>query len=83
MSSSFLTQIQINDTIEMMQTFNCLIFGEHFYAGLGNGDFNMATGELVGQKISDKLQFWYQGFSNFVLGDELNPEPIARFVLDN
>jgi len=55
MSSSFLTQIQINDTIEMMQTFNCLIFGEHFYAGLGNGDFNMATGELVGQKISDKL----------------------------
>lgn len=54
-SSSYLTQIQVNDTIEMMKTFNCLIFGEHFYAGLGDGDFDMGTGELVGQKTSDML----------------------------
>ena len=42
----------------------------------------MESGKLTNINEIDKLAFWYQNFSHFILSGLPQPEPIPRFVMD-
>lgn len=66
-SASYLTQNQIQDTIDVCKNINANCFSHTFYISLKSGAFNMQSGTLQNNQEIDKLSIWYQDFSYFVL----------------
>lgn len=81
-SSSYLTQNQIRDTIEMGEYLKCNYFPYPFYINLRSGAFNMETGQLTSPQELDRLALWYQDYSYFVISGKPHPDPPVRFIMN-
>ncbi len=79
-SASYLTQNQITDAVEMGGYVKSNYYPTPFYISLRDQGFNMEDGMLVDTEEIDRLAFWYQGFTHFVLSGEDHPEPLPRFI---
>lgn len=79
MSSSFLTENQIQDVEEICKLNHANVYQKSMYVNLKTNPFN-ATGELTSAEECNRLAYWYQGFSNFVISGLPNP-PEVSFIL--
>ena len=79
-SASYLTENQIEDIHDIAKLNNALCHRHSFYASLKTNPFDQNSGILVSEEEKDRLAFWYQGFSAYVMSGLPDPEEVS-FVL--
>lgn len=79
-STSFLSQNQVEDIEDIVKLNGANFYKNNFYVSLKEGPCDQNTGELIKEETKLKISYWYQCFSTFVMSGLPDPE-IATFVL--
>ena len=79
-SSSYLTEQQIEDVKILGAHSNINVMTESFYLSLKKGATDMETGNIKSQEEKERLAMWYQDFSHFIISGDDHPKPRPRFI---
>ena len=80
MSSSYLTEQQVEDVKILGGHVNLNVMQDSFYLSLKKGATDMETGKIKNENEKERLAMWYQDFSHFIISGEEHPKPRPRFI---